>query len=111
MALFDKLPPEIQQAALGAAGFFPTAVLARVLWHNRLVRMGQRHFWGRELWWEIPAAVFCAITGGGLASYMGLDPMASHAVVGVVGWLGPRGIEAVLAKVIEKYVPESKKGK
>ena len=109
MTLFEKLSPEMQQVVFALAGLLPTAMLARFLWHHRLVRMGQRRFWSRDLVWEVPTAGLCAVLGGGLASYLGLDPMASHAVVGVVGWLGPRGIEVVLARLVERYVPQKQK--
>ena len=101
--MLEKFPPEVQQAIIGAVGLLPTALLARFLWHHRLVRRGQRRFWSRDLLWEVPTAGLCAIVGGGIASSFGLDPMASHAVVGVVGWLGPRGIEALLARLVTRY--------
>ena len=101
--MFEKLSTETREVVLALAGLFPTALLARFLWHRRLVNMGHRRFWSRELIWEVPTAGLCAVMGGGLASYLGLDPMASHAVVGVVGWLGPRGVEVVLARMVERY--------
>ena len=103
--MFEKLSAEVQQVVLALSGLFPTALLARFLWHRRLVRMGHRRFWSRELIWEVPTAGLCAVMGGGLASYFGLDPMASHAVVGIVGWLGPRGVEVVLGRLVERYAP------
>ena len=109
--MFEKLSPEVQQVVLALAGLFPTALLARFLWHRRLVNMGHRRFWSRELIWEVPTAGLCAVMGGGLASYLALDPMASHALVGVVGWLGPRGIEVVLARLVERYVSHQKQEK
>ena len=106
--MFDKLPPEVQQAILGALGLLPTAMLARFLWHHRLVGMGRRRFWSRDLLWEMPTAGLCAVIGGGLASYLGLDIMASHAVVGIVGWLGPRGIEAMVVSAVHRFSGQGK---
>ena len=104
--LLEKLSPDTREVVLALAGLFPTAMLARFLWHRRLVHMGHRRFWSRDLVWEVPTAGLCAVMGGGLASYLDLDPMAGHALVGVVGWLGPRGIEVVLGRLVERYVSE-----
>ena len=101
--MFEKLPPDLQQI-IGAAPFLIPASLSRLLWHHRLVRRGQRRFWSWELVWEIPTAGLCAIVGGGLASYLGLDSLATHAVVGVVGWLGPRGLEVIVTRLAERFV-------
>ena len=101
--MYDKLPPEVQQAILGILGLLPTAMLARALWHRRLVGLGQRRFWSSALLWEMPTAGLCAVIGGGIASYLQLDMMASHAVVGIVGWLGPRGIEALVVSAVGRF--------
>lgn len=98
MQFFENLPPETKQFLLGVLGFLPTAALARFLVHNRLVRLGKRAMLSPQLWIELPTAVFSAIIGGGIAQYYGLGVMESHAVVGVCGWLGPHGLEAVLSK-------------
>jgi hypothetical protein len=108
-SMFDKLPPEVQQAMMGAGGLLPTALLARLLYHQHLVRKGERKFWSIELVWEAPTAIFCAVVGGGLASYFHLDPMATHAVIGVTGWLGPRGVEVFLARCADRYLPKKEK--
>jgi len=105
--MLEKLPPEVQQAVLAMIGLLPTALLGRALWHRRQVRLGQRKFWGWDLVWEVPTAVLCAIVGGGMASALSLDPMATHAVVGLVGWLGPRGTEVALARLMNRYTPSS----
>jgi len=101
--VIDKLPPEIQQATIATFGLLPTSLLARFLWHHRQVVLGRRKFWSWDLLWEGPTAALCAIVGGGLASYLGMDALASHAMVGVVGWLGPRGIETVIAEIVRRY--------
>ncbi len=41
-----------QTFAVGIGGMLPVAALARVLYHYRLVRIGSRRFWSRELLWE-----------------------------------------------------------
>ena len=109
-SVLENLPQEIKDAALGLVGLIPTATLARVLWHHRLVRIGERRrFWSWDLVTELPMAVFCAIIGGGIANYYQLDFMTSNAMVGAASWLGPRGIEVVLARFVNRYAPKPRK--
>ena len=77
--MFENLPQEIKDAALGLLGLTPTATL----WHHRLVRIGERRrFWSWDLVTELPMAVFCAIIGGGAATYLQIHFMAANAMVG-----------------------------
>lgn len=86
----------IRDAVIGIALVLPSALIGRLLWHRRMARIGKRRFWSRDLLWELPMAVFCAVLGGGAAELLAVSGMAEHAVVGAVAWLGPRGLEAVL---------------
>jgi len=106
--MLEKFPQEIQGLITGLVGLVPTAALARFLYHHRLVRLGHRRFWSIDLVWEMPTAAFSAVIGGGLASYFALGLPETHAVVGACAWLGPRGMEVVLARVVEKYAPKGK---
>ncbi|WP_114110605.1 phage holin family protein [Thalassospira xiamenensis] len=80
------------------------AVLVRMLWHQRLVRLGQRRFWSWDLLWEIPMAVMCAGVGSGVASYFNLEGSQTVACIGVCSWLGPVGSQAILDRVLTVYV-------
>ncbi|MBF0169313.1 MAG: phage holin family protein [Alphaproteobacteria bacterium] len=99
---FENFPPEIKQATYGMLIALPTAILGRVLAHNHLVRLGRRRLFSRDLIWELPTVVFCAIVGGGVAAYLDLPPLAAHAVVGVTSYFGPRGIEAFILRWIDR---------
>ncbi len=102
--MLENVPQEIKDAAVGLLGLVPTAVLARILWRHRMVRIGERRrFWSWDLITELPMAVFCAILGGGAAQYLNLDFMAANALVGAASWLGPRGIEICIARVVDRY--------
>lgn len=90
----------------GGVGIAFVAVLARLLWHRSQVKLGRRKFFSVELIWELPMAALSGIIGGGIAEYFGLDGMVALAIVGMASWLGPRGLEILLAKLIEKYKPE-----
>ena len=50
--MIEKLSPELQQFVAGLAGLLPTALLARLLLHNKMVKAGHRRFWSRELFRE-----------------------------------------------------------
>ena len=101
----DNIPDDLRQLVAGILGMFPTAFLARFLLHHQLVRAGHRRFWSRELLWELPMAVLCAIVGGGAAAILEVEGMAAHAVVGAVAWLGPRGLEVMLTRWAARYSP------
>ena len=103
--MIEKLPTEFQNFLAGLAGLLPTAFLSRILLHNKMVKTGHRRFWSKELLWEGPTAVFCAIVGGGIAAYLNFQGMTAHAVVGAIGWLGPRGMEAMLARYVDRKFP------
>ncbi len=101
--MFEHIPEEIKQTVIGIIGLLPTAVLARLLWHYRLFSIGKRRkFWSWDLLIELPMAVFCAIIGGGLAAYLQLDLTATNAVVGLASWIGPRGLEIIIMRVLER---------
>lgn len=114
----DKGLEAIRSMTGGMSGWFLTAALARVLWHHRLVRLGQRRFWSRDLLWEVPTAIFSAIVGSGVAAMVvpwlpesvQTDPerlyTVGNCIVGISAWLGPRGTEVLLGRIINKYFPQ-----
>lgn len=99
---FEHLSPEVKQILTGLAGVLPTAALGRALAHHQLVRLGHRKVFSKELLWELPTVAFVGIVGGGLATYLDLPLMAGHAVVAMTAYLGPRGIEVLLTKWVDK---------
>lgn len=116
----DQGPEAWRAFAIGAGGMLPVAGLARLLYHYRLVRVGRRKFWSRELLWEIPTALLSAIMGIGVASAalgflpdsVGADPVrafnVTHCIVGFCAWLGPRGIEVALSQLVRRHAGEPK---
>ena len=96
----------IQQALESAwgmiSGFIFTALLARLLWHVRQVKMRQRKLFSVDILWEIPVAILAIIFGAGIADYFGIDGMAAQAIVGAMAWLGPRGVEDIVCRIIER---------
>lgn len=104
--MLEKLPPEAQQVIISVIGLLPTALLGRLIYHQREARQGRRRFWSRDLFWEIPTAALCAVIAGGIASYQGLDLFMTQALVGIVGYIGPRGLQVMIMKAVEKYGPK-----
>lgn len=94
--MLESLPEEVRRFLFGIAGLVPTALFARVLYHRKLVKAGHRRFWSRDLLWEGPTAVLCAMIGGGLAEGLGAEGTAANGIVGFVAWLGPRGLEELV---------------
>jgi hypothetical protein len=91
---------QLNGALFAALALIPAALLARLLYHQRLVRLGKRRMWSWELAWEVPTAALCAVMAGGIGEYFSLAPLTTHALAGVLGWLGPRGMEVVIARYL-----------
>lgn len=96
--MLENLPPEARHSIPALFGWIVTALLARVLWHRRQVVEGKRKFWSWDLAWEGPTAVLMAVIGGGLAEYIGAPSFAAYGLVGLAGYLGPRGVQELLWK-------------
>lgn len=96
----NTLAGQINTVVMAALALLPAPLLARLLYHRRLVRLGKRRMWSWELAWEVPTAALCAVLAGGAGEYFALQPLATHALAGVVGWLGPRGMEVLVTRYL-----------
>jgi len=74
-----------------------SAYVGRLTWHTREVRSGRRRFWSIDLALDLPTAAGMALLGYGASEYLDLTPGVSHALTGVLGYLGPRGTEILVA--------------
>ncbi|MFH1806815.1 MAG: phage holin family protein [Pseudomonadota bacterium] len=105
-----NLPPDFDWSKLFQvnAPLMAFALMVRLMWHQRLVRKGERRFWSVDLFWELPMAVLCAAVGNGVAEFMAwpLGGWQHIACVGVCSWLGPRGGEVMLDRIIARYSPK-----
>lgn len=90
----------------GAATVLLAAAIGRLMWHSGEVRQGRRKFIGPELFWELPVAVGMAIIGEGLSGYLDLGPPMSTGIIAALAYLGPRGAEVLIAKLL-KARPDS----
>lgn len=86
----------------GAVTTLIGAFTGRLMYHSGEVKLGRRRFFGKELLWEIPVAVGMAIIGDGIASYLGLGQPVSTGLVAMLAYLGPRGVETLLAAWLGK---------
>lgn len=88
-------------------GAFTTVIAAtvgRIMFHAQEVRRAKRKPFGKELIWELPAALGIGMLADGVSSYMGASGSTATAVAVGLGYLGPRGIEALFQKWFEKKI-------
>ena len=71
------------------------AVAGRLAWHTRLVQKGERRFISKELFFEIPIVFFTYLLGTGAVSYFGWHGQIAGAVVSVISYLGPGGLQVI----------------
>ncbi|WP_133125852.1 phage holin family protein [Thalassospira marina] len=99
--MFDKPPHEIETGWLSALkmwGLILTfSLYGRLLYHRYLVSKGYRKFWSWDLLWEVLTAGFCAVMSAGVADYLKLETFTACAVASILGWLGPRGLQVLIA--------------
>lgn len=111
----ENMPPDWDWVNLFKvnAPLMAFALMVRLLWHQRLVRKGERRFWSFDLLWEGPMAVLCGAVGNGVSEYMGwpVGGWLHIACIGVCSWLGPRGGEVLLERVLGRYLPLKGTGK
>ena len=105
--MHNLLPPDLQHSAWSAIATIVLAWLGRLMYHVRKVQRGERKFFSLHLIWELATAVCIGFVADGIASYLGLSGKPAMAMVIVVAYLGPGGIEAILFKILERY-PGSK---
>ena len=86
----------------GAAATLIGAFAGRLMWHSAEVRRGHRRFFSKELLWEIPIAVGMVLIGEAAAGYIGLAQPVATGFVALLAYLGPRGIDVLLATWIER---------
>jgi hypothetical protein len=88
-------PAWLEKMLSGLWAFLLSAAIGRLMWHTKLVQMGHRKFFSVHLLWEIPTAIGMAMIGRGAGEYFQLTENSSVALVAVLSYLGPRGIEAM----------------
>ena len=105
---WQTMPVAIKQTVWGSIATITAAWLGRACWHVRLVQLGQRKFWSIELLWELVLATALGLVADGIADYLDLRGKVATALVIIVAYLGPRGVEQIIAKLAARYVPPGK---
>lgn len=95
--MFDQLD-KISGGVFAFLQAFAIASLARLLWHGSEVQRGRRQWWSWLLLLELGTAVFSSIVGYGLVEQWALSGWRAAACIGVVAWLGPRGLQAAVLR-------------
>lgn len=101
--MIDNLPPQWRDliAGLGLPVLF--AWLGRLMWHVREVQHARRRFWSLHLVWEVITALAIGFVADGIAAHLGLAGRPATALVIVLSYLGPGGIEALLMRVAARW--------
>ncbi|WP_444668420.1 phage holin family protein [Cereibacter changlensis] len=84
----------------GALTTLIAALMGRLMYHSGEVKARRRRFFGREILWELPVAVGMAIIGEALSRYLGLESPVSTGLVAALAYLGPRGAEAMIERLL-----------
>ncbi|MEN2980850.1 phage holin family protein [Tistrella bauzanensis] len=77
------------------------AYLGRLAWHADQVQRGRRRFFSKHLWWELVAAVAIGIVADGAVAYAGLTGAPRTAAIVTIAYLGPRGLEHLMGRLID----------
>ncbi|TXH38769.1 MAG: hypothetical protein E6Q98_02925 [Rhodospirillaceae bacterium] len=100
----NLLPPDLRQAVWSFVTTLAFACMGRLGWHVRQVQKRERKFWSTHLLWELPTALASGFVADGIGEYFHLDPKPATAVVIMVSYLGPAGIQALLTRLVDRFV-------
>lgn len=101
------MPPwldHLRDVAVDVAVTIFWAVVGRLLYHTRLVQLGQRRFWSVQLLWELPVALGMGFVADGMAAWLELTGRPAVALIVSVSYLGPRLIEGLFAVALSGRV-------
>lgn len=105
--LDSKLPTDLVQAAWSFVATWGLAGLGRLLFHVQEVGKGRRRFVSWHLLWETLTALSIGFVAEGVTAYFDLSGKVAIAVIIVVSYLGPRGIEALIERLMDRIGPKS----
>jgi hypothetical protein len=63
-------------------------------WRTRLVQKGKRRFFSWALVWEVPTVTY--LVGASIAHHLGWTGQTAGAVIAVISYFGPGGVQALL---------------
>ena len=101
----ETLKDSIGAAGMGLAG----ATGTRMIWVGYQLRAGDRRIVAAWLAFELLIAVVMGLSALGVAEWFELTPWQTFALAGAFGWLGPKGIEALVVRWLDRVAPKPKK--
>lgn len=84
------------------------AFIGRLVWHIRKVESGERRFFSPHLIWELGLAVGVGIVADGVVAWLGLTGKPAVALIVVLSYLGPGGLERLFWHFAERWAPGAK---
>lgn len=77
------------------------AYIGRLLWHVGEVQRGRRRFFSTHLLWEVVTAIGVGLVADGIVEHVGLTGGPKTAAVVAIAYLGPRGLEALIGRLLD----------
>ena len=99
-----SLPPDLRQAMWSAAFTVLLAYLGRIMWHVRQVQKNTRRFLSWHLLWELLTALAIGFVADGIAEYCNIHGRAATALIIVVSYLGPAGVQGLVQHAIDRTI-------
>lgn len=108
MPLTDPAFPDWLNRILGGLGLTVTSVwFGRLAWHASEVQRGnRRHFFSRDMALDLAVVPGLALVTWGVAEYFTLAAGPAAAIGTGIGWLGPRGVQAIVAWRVRRLSPK-----
>ncbi len=103
VTIWTTVPPPAREIMTSAFLTFIAAFAGRMAWHVRKVQHRERKFFSTHLWFELVTAVCCGWVADGIATYAELTGKPAIALIVVLSYLGPSGIEHAFWKLADKW--------
>lgn len=92
----------------GLAGIILAVLFGRLAWHTAEVQRGNRRFWSWLMALEGLTVGVLVVLAKAASDYAGLVPggWQELGMAAVLGWLGPRGLDALLMPWLRRKIPK-----
>lgn len=107
--IWAHIPDPLRQTVVSVFSIFILSWIGRMMWHVSEVQKQNRRFWSLHLVWEVMVAVGMAFIADGVAHWLNLSGKPALAVIVVIAYLGPRGIQTLIVTGLERYKESGRK--